>query len=88
VFWRKFLPPVDLLGALVELFCERPFYLNSGDKRLVDFWVRYKDHELLLVLDVEDQPRTIRLGATELELHCEREDRSGKRSRQWNYVQV
>ena len=56
---------------LVEAFCERPCYLNFGDnERLVDFWVRYRDHEVLLVLDVEDQPHTIRLGATELELHC------------------
>lgn len=39
---------------LVEIFCERRFYLNPGDnKRVVDFWVRYKDREVLLVLEVE-----------------------------------
>lgn len=52
---------------LVETFCERPTYLNSGDdKRPVDFWVRYKDREVLLVLDAENQVSTVTLDDTEL----------------------
>ena len=39
---------------MVEVFYDRRFYLNPGDnKRVVDFWVRYKDREVLLVLEVE-----------------------------------
>ena len=56
---------------LVEAFCERPTYLKSGDnQRPVDFWVRYKDYEMYLVLDGENHPSTVTLDETELEVRC------------------
>jgi hypothetical protein len=54
---------------LVETFCERPTYLNSGDgKRPFDFWVRYEGREVLIVLDpdAENQVSTVTINDAEL----------------------
>src|ERR1017187_9623690 len=48
---------------LVEAFCERPVYLDTGtDERLADFWMRQADSELLLVLDAQNQTSSITIG--------------------------
>lgn len=56
---------------LVESFCERPTYLNSGDeKRPVDFWVGYEDHEVLLDLNAatENPASTVTVDGAELKV--------------------
>src|SRR5450631_910383 len=49
-----------------EAFCERPAYLSPDSKRLVDFWVRQQNGEVLLLVG-EDRPvSTVTVDDTEL----------------------
>jgi hypothetical protein len=50
----------------IEAFCERPIYLTTGDKRLVDYWVRQADGEMLLVISENSLAATITIDGTEL----------------------
>jgi len=52
---------------LVETFCERSTYLNSGDdKRLADFSTRQADGERLLALDAENQITNVTINDIDL----------------------
>lgn len=44
-------------------FCERPVHMQFAfGQGLVDYWVRYKDSEVLLVIDAQDHPPEVAIG--------------------------
>jgi hypothetical protein len=47
----------------VLAFCERPLALDEGDnKRLIDYWVRTRDQEALLIIGDEPQVPNMTIG--------------------------
>jgi len=55
----------------VVTFCERPLQIaNGSDKHLIDFWVRYREREALLVLGEEGPPSEVMLGDASLRVHA------------------